>query len=103
MRSLFIALVVASALWPGAQAKDKDDKKAEQAAVREALQRGEILPLAKILAIVAAQVPGEVIKVELDRDDGKMIYEIKVLADKGRVREIELDARTGDVIKIEDD
>lgn len=102
--SSVVVLLAASAVWPGLAAKDSDDKKkSEQAAVREALRRGEILPLAKILAIVAVQVPGEVIKVELDRDDDKMIYEIKVLADSGRVREIELDARSGEVIKIEDD
>jgi len=30
-------------------------------------------------------------------------YEVKILTRKGRVREVELDARTGALIKIEDD
>jgi uncharacterized membrane protein YkoI len=32
-----------------------------------------------------------------------LIYEIKVLAQSGRVREIKIDARTGTVLTIEDD
>ena len=40
---------------------------------------------------------------ELEPEDGRVIYEITVLAENGRVREIELDANDGTLIKIEDD
>lgn len=79
-------------------------EKGEQDIVREALRRGEVLPLAKVLAIAAAQVPGDVIEVELESNKhGVLIYEIKVLTDTGRVREIKINAATGAVLKIEDD
>jgi len=76
----------------------------DHAAVREALQRGEVLPLVKILAIANQQVPGDVIEVELeDEKKGVLVYEIKILTGTGRVREVKIDARTGQVLNIEDD
>jgi uncharacterized membrane protein YkoI len=82
---------------------DKQDKKKEHEMVREALQRGEVLPLVKILAIANQQVPGDVIEVELEQEKVGLIYEIKILTGNGRVREVKIDARTGNVVKIEDD
>lgn len=79
------------------------DKKKEHNEVREALQRGEVLPLVKILAIAGEQVPGDVIEVELEDEHGVLAYEIKILTGTGRVREVKIDARNGKVIKIEDD
>jgi len=87
----------------GVMAEGGRDKKNEHKMVREALQRGEVLPLVKILAIAGQQVPGDVIEVELEDENKVLIYEIKVLTDTGRVREIKIDARTGAVLSIEDD
>ncbi len=78
------------------------DKKEHQV-VREALQRGEVLPLVKILAIASQHVPGDVIEVELEQENAGLIYEIKILTGNGRVREVKIDARTGAVVNIEDD
>jgi uncharacterized membrane protein YkoI len=75
----------------------------EHDTVREALRRGEVLPLVKILAIANKQVPGDVIEVELEDEDRALIYEIKILTSTGRVREVKIDARTGTVLTIEDD
>lgn len=94
-------LIVLLALLCAAGTAADSGKDHERA--RAALSRGDILPLARILAIAAEQVPGDVIKVELENEHGRMIYELKILADSGRVREIELDARTGAVLNIEDD
>ncbi|RYY27203.1 MAG: peptidase [Sphingomonadales bacterium] len=85
----------------------KIDKKAARAAeaeaIRSAVKRGEIMPLPRILAIAQGHVKGEVIKVELEHEKGRLTYEVKILAGNGRVREVELDARTGALIKIEND
>ena len=91
-------LVAAPALAAGS-AQDKADQKAAS----EALARGEILPIVKVLDIALAQVPGDVLKVKLERESFGFKYEVKVLAKSGRVREVEIDARTGRVIGIEDD
>jgi uncharacterized membrane protein YkoI len=84
-------------------AGDKKHRPGEHNAVREALQRGEVLPLVKILAIASKEVPGDVIEVELEDEGEALVYEIKILTSTGRVREVEIDARTGTVLSIEDD
>ena len=81
----------------------KHRKPRDHSAVREALQRGEVLPLMKILAIASKEVPGDVIEVELEDDESDaLVYEIKILTGTGRVREVRIDARTGAVLSIED-
>lgn len=72
---------------------------------REAVRRGEILPITRILPIVQQRVPGNVIEIELDsHDDGRRIeYEIKVLTAAGRVIEVKVNARTGQIREIEED
>lgn len=70
---------------------------------RELLKRGEIVPLAQILEVVAKRVPGDVIEVELEREEGLWEYKVKVLTPTGRVRKLYLDARNGAVLKIKDD
>lgn len=102
-RLLGVVLCLAIALaLPSSFADDRKEQR-EQDAIREALQRGEVLPLVRILALAQKAVPGDVIEVELERKRGALVYEIKVLTSNGRVREIKLDARTGTVLEIEDD
>ncbi|MFC3659738.1 PepSY domain-containing protein [Luteimonas notoginsengisoli] len=77
--------------------------KSDHVEARELLRRGEIVPLAQVLEVVAHRVPGDVIEVELERDDGVWEYKVKVLTATGRVRKLTLDARNGAVLKIKDD
>lgn len=81
----------------------EERKRAEQEAIRQAVQRGELLPLPRVLAIAQKSVPGDVVKVELDYEPTGIKYEVKILTASGRVREVEINARTGSVIRIEDD
>jgi uncharacterized membrane protein YkoI len=67
------------------------------------VQEGRILPLAAILNGVGQKVPGEVLEVELEFDDGAYVYELKILGRNGRVQEVEVDAPSGTILKIEDD
>lgn len=72
-------------------------------AAREALRRGEILPLARILAVAQRAEPGDVIEIELDRHRDSWRYKVKVLTPRGRVRKLRIDARTGAVLEVKDD
>ena len=103
--TLLLLGVLGASAPPGvADDKKHQRRQREHQAVREALRRGEVLPLVKILAIANQEVPGDVIEVELEQeDDHALVYEIKILTSTGRVREVEIDARTGAVLKIEDD
>lgn len=105
--ALPIAALLALAAAAPASTADKPDhaqrKLLEQREIREAVAKKELLPLPRILAIAQAKAPGEVIKVELERKDWGLQYEVKLLTPSGRVREVDIDARTGAVRKVEDD
>lgn len=67
---------------------------------RAALESGEILPLQKIIAKLEQIYPGQILEVELDRDDGLWIYEIKLVRDNGVLIKIELDASDGRLLAV---
>jgi uncharacterized membrane protein YkoI len=94
-----LALAFACAMPAGADDGDRDD--AERA--RRGALAGEFLPLAEIAGRALDRVPGRLIEVELDEDDGLVLYEIKILQRNGRVVEVELDARSGQIIDVDED
>jgi uncharacterized protein YpmB len=53
------------------------------------------------IAIALTEVSGEVQEVELEKEDGVMIYEIEILDAAGQEFEIEISADTGDVLEVE--
>ncbi len=71
--------------------------RADQDAVRHAVERGEIRPLADILAQVRDRLPGEVVGVEIDEKKGRWLYEFRVVAQDGRLFEVYVNARTGEI------
>jgi uncharacterized membrane protein YkoI len=70
---------------------------------RRALEEGRALPLAEILAKMKPDLPGKVIEVVVEIDDGNLVYDLKVLSAEGRLQEIEVDAATGKILTMEDD
>jgi uncharacterized membrane protein YkoI len=96
MRKLFSVLLVAAVVVsPPSSAADQD-------AARAARVRGEVLPLASVLAAARRLVAGELLDAELERDDGRWIYELEMLTPDGRVVELEFDAKTGELLEMED-
>jgi uncharacterized membrane protein YkoI len=52
--------------------------------------------------VVASRYPGSrVLEVELEEEHGRYSYEMEVLTAQGVVRELELDARTGELLQDE--
>ena len=64
---------------------------------------GEILPLEKILEYARAEHRGKVLETELERKQGRYVYEVELLDEQGVVWEVKLDAKTGAVIKTKRD
>lgn len=96
-RSAFIAVfITALAVLPAGVAADEPDH--ERA--RRALERGEVLPLQTILTRIAREYPGDVVEVELEREDGRWVYEIELIGERGRLTKLDVDARDGSVIKV---
>lgn len=65
---------------------------------RQALMRGEIAPLEKVLEAVRARIEGEFVGAELERDHGLWVYDLKFIDRTGRLRKIYVDARTAEII-----
>jgi uncharacterized membrane protein YkoI len=101
-----LCLPAAAERHPGDGAGEHDHERA-----RHALDRGEVRPIAEILAQVAVAVPGEVIAVEFERrgeyrarhGGPGWIYELKILAEDGRLLEVLVDAETGRILTVEQD
>ena len=74
-------------------AEDDHDK------ARKALESGQVLPLQQILQKISKDYPAQVIEVELERKSNGWIYEIKQLTADGSISKLEVDAKTGIVLK----
>lgn len=81
-------------------AKDKECKKSQDCAL-DAREQGKIRPLSEVLAAARAALPGEVVKIELEREDGVWVYEIKILTGTGARRTVEINAETLSILKID--
>ena len=80
-----------------------DDEDIGHEAARRLVESGRILSLDAILAKLSSLVPGKLIETELEYDDGRIMYDLKILRPNGQVQEVEIDAATGEIMKIEDD
>lgn len=67
------------------------------------VQGHPVIDLATAIGLTLKEVQGDVLKVELENEDGRYVYEVNILATNGRVREVKLDAKDGSLIDIEDD
>ena len=70
--------------------------------------RHQWVQMARISAIEAiqlasAEVPGVVLALKLEVDDGVLIYDVKIVGPDDHVIELELDAGTGGVLDREED
>ena len=94
---LFAFALVLGALVPG-QALRADDSDHELA--RDALQQGRVLPLRQVLDKIEREYQGQVLKVEFEHDDGRFLYEIRLLQQDGRMAKLKIDAVDGRVLQI---
>ena len=92
------ALLAALLAAPPAQAGDgRRDEARDHERARAAVQAGQVLPLATLLQRLQRSHPGQVLEVELEHEDGRWVYELKLLQPGGRLLKLELDAATGAV------
>lgn len=70
-----------------------------------ALRRaGTIIPLEQITRLALDRHSGaRLLEVELEEEDAVLVYEVELLTTAGVVRELELDARSGRILKDEVD
>jgi uncharacterized membrane protein YkoI len=96
MRPVLLLLLSSLLLAP---ADARADGRRDHERARAALAAGEIRPLADLLAEVERRYAGRVVETELDREDGRWVYEVKILPPSGRIFELHLDAATGALLR----
>ncbi|CAA2154522.1 hypothetical protein MBRA_00196 [Methylobacterium brachiatum] len=89
-------LLLAGAAWPARASEDADR-------ARRALEKGEIRPLDEVLRAARAAVPGDVVAVDLKRDDGQWLYKMRILGADGKRRSVKVDAGSLKILDEDDD
>lgn len=98
-RRILLAAILCSGL--ARVAPTRADEDADRA--REALERGEIRPLEEVLRAARAAVPGDVVAVDLKRDDGRWLYKLRILGPDGKRRSVKVEAQTLRILDEDDD
>ena len=92
-RRALLAVLLCTLGVPPAMADDDHER------ARAAVQAGEVMPLATLLQRLQRSHPGRVLEVDLEREDGRWVYELKLLQADGQLMKLEVDARSGEVLK----
>jgi hypothetical protein len=95
-RRVLALLLLTGLALSGAWASDKHDHEKARAAV----EAGQVLPLPTLLERLRRTHPGQVLELELERDDGRWIYEVKLLQANGQLLKLEVDAATAQVLQV---
>lgn len=94
-----VAFISFVSLLPGTISRA--DQTADKA--RQLQQQGDILPLEQIIELAVAVKQGQILETDLERDDGRYVYELEILDSRGQVWEVELDAQTGELLELENE
>ena len=78
---------------------DDDDHGAHELA-RQALEQGRVLPLRAVLEKIERDYQGQALKVEFEQDDGRFLYNIRLLQSDGRMVKLKVNAVDGKVLEI---
>lgn len=99
-RLFLVGLVAAAALVAGRAYADS--RAMQQDALRRAVENGEARPLSEIMAEARGKVPGEIVGVKVEYEHSRWVYEFRVIDGKGRLIEVYVDAKTGDIERIKE-
>ncbi len=71
------------------------DSEFSRSEIRQLVNEGKILSLEAMLARYPEKEYGRLLDLEVEREHGRIMYELEFLRDDGRVLEIEVDASSG--------
>jgi uncharacterized membrane protein YkoI len=55
----------------------------------------------QVQEIALKRIPGQIIHVDMDLENGVVVYEIFILTSQNRIYEVEVNANNGSIIKVE--
>ncbi len=105
VRLAALALSALVAVLPVAMPAKADGEVQESAhdELPDDVASGRIKSLAELRRTVTARVPGDIVSARIELEHGLELYEFRVLRADGRLVEVEVDARSGQIREIEND
>ena len=101
LRSTTLLLLILSCGFAAAPGLARDLDQDEALRLR---RDGVIMPFEQLMQRLGQVYPGStLLEAELEEEDGVLVYEVEILTAQGVVRELELDARNGNILKDEED
>jgi uncharacterized membrane protein YkoI len=70
---------------------------------RLALEQGEIMPFEQILGSLESNMTARIVSVEIQRSGSAWDYDLRVLEEDGKIRRVSVDAKSGQIRKVEKD
>ncbi|MDH5357453.1 MAG: PepSY domain-containing protein [Gammaproteobacteria bacterium] len=95
--SLLIGLIVIVMASFSAYSDDDNDR------ARALHERGKIVSLETLLQSIRQHGDWQILEIELEPEDDRLIYEVELLDQQGHVHKLMFDAKTGQELKLIDD
>ena len=80
-------------------AHDDEHEMTDEDRALGAVERGEVLPLERVMSQLEGHIHGEISGIELEKEDGIWVYEFKVISPQGLMMEVHIDAKTGKFVE----
>jgi hypothetical protein len=74
------------------------DWRAQQDEARQGVRRGQLAPLGRVIDGIARRSPGRQLDAGLESDNGRMVYRVRWMTDRGRRIDYIVDAATGQIL-----
>lgn len=98
---MVIVLLIALSIGAGVRLLPQAGSGESPASAGQLSAKGQILSLEKISQLAKSHKPGEILEVELEKKHGRYVYEVDILDAGSQVWELKLDAKTGQLLKLE--
>jgi uncharacterized membrane protein YkoI len=89
-----LTVLAAAPAWADDTENEAENESPKQDRALAAIKRGEVRPLPEAIAEAKRQFDGDILRIDLEKDQGGWIYEFRVLLPSGERKELHLDAKT---------
>lgn len=96
---VFVILLVVGTLVVGGTAYGDEKEKNGKAEMASTAK----VTIDQAVKTASERVSGKVIEAELERTHNKLVWEVEVVTAENKVKEVHIDAETGDVIDVEEE
>lgn len=94
-----LSTVLANAVWAD---KPWHEHESNYELAREAVERGDALPLIQVQQHLSRVAPGTVVSTLYEFEYERWVYEFKIINSLGHIKKVHIDAYTGELVMISD-